>query len=236
MESNSAIASLQQISVVLRGEAEPINRWIHQWQSGRIALYVAVIIAGTGCYGAAMGYWRAPEQALFVAIKFPLIILLTTLGNGLLNGMIAPLLGLDISFRQSLQAILMSFMIVGAILGSFSPVIFFIVWNAPPMTSGANGAYAFIRLTHVFVIAFAGIAANLRLGQLLHRLSGKIEVSRRVLFAWLAVNLLLGSQLSWILRPFIGAPGMAVEFLRHNAFQSNFFENVFDALKQLSAS
>jgi LmbE family N-acetylglucosaminyl deacetylase len=41
-------------------------------------------------------------------------------------------------------------------------------------------------------------------------------VAWRVISAWLAANLFLGSQLSWILRPFIGSPGLPVEFLRHD--------------------
>lgn len=199
-----------------------------------MALYVLVIVVGTGFYGAAMGYWRAPEQALFTAIKFPLIILLTTLGTGLLNGMLAPLLGLSINFRQSLQAVLMSFMISGAILGSFSPVVFFVIWNSPSMSAYASRPYSTIMLLHVALITFAGVAANLRLGQLLQRLSGSVAISRRVLFAWLAVNFLLGSQLSWILRPFIGSPNLPVEFLRKNAFDGNFYEAVFNAIKQIS--
>ena len=34
------------------------------------------------------------------------------------------------------------------------------------------------------------------------------------------------SPLSWILRPFIGAPGLPVEFLRSTAFKGNFYETV----------
>ena len=51
--------------------------------------HVGVIVAGAGAYGAAMGWWRDPSQALFVAVKFPLIILLTAAGNALLNAMLA---------------------------------------------------------------------------------------------------------------------------------------------------
>ena len=236
METISTSVSFRQISVILRGETQPIHDSLQQWNAGRTLLYILVIVAGTGLYGAAMGSWRDPQQALYTAFKFPLIILLTTFGNGLLNGMLAPLLGLDASFRQSLQAMLMSFMIVGAILGSFSPVVFFMVWNAPPMTAKASGIYDFILLMDVVVVALAGMAANLRLAQLLRRLSSSAAVSRRVLFAWLTGNLILGSQLSWILRPFIGAPGMPVEFLRKNALDGNFFEAVFHSLKQLLGS
>ena len=72
--------------------------------------------SGAGLYGAAMGWWRDPQQALYVAVKFPLIILLTTPGNALLNAMLAPLLGLNIPLRQSCSAILMSFTVTAAIL------------------------------------------------------------------------------------------------------------------------
>jgi hypothetical protein len=113
----------------------------------------------------------------------------------------------------------------------------FMVWNAPAMTADAArsaGTYSFIRVTHVAVIAFAGVAANLRLVQLLRELSGSAATARRVLLAWLAGNLFLGSQLTWILRPFIGSPGLPVEFLRATAFQGNFYETVFGALLRLA--
>jgi hypothetical protein len=226
-------AGFQQLTVLLRGEPEPINQWMLQWNARRALLYVAVIFIGAGLYGAAMGCWRDPLQALFTAIKLPGIILLTVLGNGLLNGMLAPLLGLNIGFRQALQAILMSFTISASILGAFSLLIFFLVWNAPPLSAHSAGTYGFIMVTHVAVIAFAGIAGNLRLMQLLYRLSGSAAVSRRILFAWLAVNLFLGSQLSWLLRPFIGSPGLPVEFLRSDMFNGNFYETVFKAIKHL---
>ncbi len=226
-------AGFQQLGVLLRGEPEPINQWILQWNARRTLFYLAVIFGGAGLYGAAMGCWRDPLQALFTAVKLPAIILLTVLGNGLLNGMLAPLLGLNIGFRQALQAILMSFTISSAILGGFSPLIFFLIWNAPPLSAHGTGTYGFIMVTHVGMIAFAGIAGNLRLMQLLHRLSRSAAVSRRVLFAWLAVNLFLGSQLSWLLRPFIGSPGLPVQFLRPDMFNGNFYETVFKTIKHL---
>jgi hypothetical protein len=234
--NTSATVNVRQIPVLLRGEPEAINDWIQRWSARRVLLYVAVIILGAALFGAAVGCWRSNLQALYAAIKFPLIILLTTLGNALLNAMLAPLLGLNLGFRQSLLAILMSFTIAAAILGAFSPVVFFMVWNTPPLTQGAASsasAHSLIQLMEVVVIAFAGVAANLRLLQLLRRLSGSAVISRKILFAWLAGNLFLGSQLSWILRPFIGSPVLPVEFLRNNAFQGSFYETVFRSLRYL---
>jgi hypothetical protein len=224
-----------EIATLLRGESEIISAWSESWNARRFALHIAVIVLGAGFYGAAMGWWRDPQQALYVAIKFPLIILLTTLGNALINGMFAPLLGLNIPFRQSFSAIVMSFTIASAILGAFSPLIAFMVWNAPPMSAQAVSipAYNLIKLTHVAVVTFAGTMGNARLLQLLVRLGGSRAVGFRVLFAWLAGNLFLGSQLSWILRPFIGVPALPVEFLRTGALHGNFYENVFRSLQQI---
>jgi hypothetical protein len=222
-------------ATLLRGEAAAISAWSGQWDARRFALHIGVIILGAGCYGAAMGWWRAPEQALFVAIKFPLIILLTALGNALINGMFAPLLGLNIPFRQSFSAVVMSFAITSAILGAFSPLIAFMTWNTPPMSPAAvtGPAYSLIKLAHVAVIAFAGVVGNARLFQLLAQLGGNKNVARRVLFAWLAGNLFLGSQLCWILRPFIGSPDLRVEFFRATALHGNFYENVFHSILQI---
>ena len=69
--------------------------------------------------------------------------------------------------------------------------------------------------------------------QLLQRHSSNATIARRVLFAWLAGNFFLGSQLSWILRPFIGSPKLSVEFLHATAFDGNFYETVFHLVRQL---
>jgi hypothetical protein len=239
MNAPATTASPAEIGVLLRGEPGPITAWTGQWNTRRFVLNVLVIIAGGGVYGAAMGWWRDPVQAVYTAIKLPLILLLTTVCNALLNAMLAPLLGLNIPFRQSFQGILMSFTIATATLGSFAPLIAFLMWNTPSLASGAvtGTTYSFINLTHVVVIAFAGIVANLRLYQLLLRLGGSHAVAKRVLFAWLAGNFLLGTQLSWILRPFIGSPGLPVEFIRYDAaFKSSFFESVFTQLSNIFRS
>ena len=227
--------SRSEIAVLLRGEVNQVAPWTQTADPRRVLLWVLVTVAGAGAFGAAMGWWRAPEQALYNAVKFPLVILLTSLGTALLNAMLAPLLGVNIGLRQSVLAVLMSFTIAGAILGGFAPLLGFAVWNLPPLEDKANAsqAHAFIMLTIVAAIAFAGIAANLRLLRLLRRLGGGNTQALRVLFAWLASNLLLGSQLSWILRPFIGTPSMPVQFLRDQAFKGSFFESVYYALMRL---
>ena len=235
MNHQPASSAHPDFSTLLRGEAESLQRGLHNGNAGRWGRELAVILVGSGGYGAAMGWWRSPEQALFVAVKFPLIILLTTLGNALLNAMLAPLLGLNLTLRQTLRAVLMSFTISSAIMGAFSPLIAFMVWNAPAMAAQniSGTTYNFILLAHVLVIALAGIAGNVRLFQLLARLGSSRAIARRVLFAWLAGNLFFGSQLTWMLRPFIGSPTLPVEFFRASALQGNFFEAVLRTFLQI---
>ena len=226
------------MSVLLGGNPTALKDWAH-WEKSRVLGYVAVICTGAGLYGAAMGYWRSPVQASYNLIKFPLVILATTLGNALINGMIAPLLGLNLGFRQSVMLVLMSLTIAAAILGSFAPIVFFIVWNTPSLAGQVEvpwATYNFVQLTQVVIIAFAGVVANMRLFRLLRSLSGSDAVARKILLAWLVSNLFLGSQLCWILRPFIGSPVLPVEFLRPTAFQGNFYETVIGAIGRLITS
>ncbi|MEI6861515.1 MAG: hypothetical protein WCL04_04605, partial [Verrucomicrobiota bacterium] len=213
-----------------------IAGWIERGSGASAWQQVAVIVGGAGAFGAAMGWWRAPEQAAYAAVKLPLILLATAAGNGLLNGLLAPLLGLNLRLREALAAVLTSFALAAVILGAFSPLMAFLVWNLPPLEPGeqtTTAAHSIMLLTLVAVIALAGITANVRLLQLLRRLGGSDVAARKILLAWLAVNLLLGSQLSWILRPFIGTPSLSVEFLRTGAFHGNFFESVLQSIHQL---
>ena len=216
-------------AVPLRGEAFELRGWVEKEGWPKIVACCGVILLGTGLYGATMGWWRAPLQGCYVALKFPLIVLMTTFGNALLNGMLAPLLGVNIPFRQSLSAILLSFAIASAILGSLSPLMAFVVWNVPAIGAAGSQSYlvhSFILLLHVATIAFAGIIGNVHLGRMLTAITGSPSAARKLLLAWLAGNLFLGSQVSWILRPFIGSPGLPIEFVRQDALRGNFFETV----------
>src|SRR6185503_4710572 len=126
------------VGTFLRAEPVKIHGWVVRRVTGLSAFCIAAIVIGAGSYGAAIGSWREPLQALYTGIKLPLAILLTTLGNGLLNGMLAPLLGLNANFRQSLLVVLMTFAIACLILGALSPVALFVVWNTPPLTAGTH--------------------------------------------------------------------------------------------------
>lgn len=204
-------------------------------RSWRWTLFCAlVIMAGCGLYGVSVGLWRSPLQSVYTGLKFPLLIFLTCAGNGLLNGLLGQLMGTGLSFRQTAMVILLSFTLAAMILGACAPLAFFVLLSAPALESAQSGTgHSVILLFHVFVIAYAGVVANHRLLQLLEHLSASRRAALSTLFAWLAGNLLLGAQLSWILRPFIGTPGLPVELLRDHPLRGNFFEAVRSAIVNL---
>ncbi len=224
------------VEVFLRADAETFRRWLASRLWNLVWFCVAAIVIGAGAYGAVMGWWRSPLQALYTGIKLPLVILLTTLGNGLLNGMLAPLLGLNAGFRQSFAVVLMTFAVTSIILGALSPVAWFIVWNTPPLTATTtlwSPEYQGLQLALTVFIACAGTIGNLRLVPLLREWSGSRVVAARVLIAWLAVNLFLGSQICWLLRPFIWDPAGPIQFIGRQYFHGSFYETVFEAVRRL---
>jgi hypothetical protein len=212
--------------MLCRGDPEQIVPWLQERSTWPLHCLVALVL-GTGLYGFTVGLWRAPLQGLYTALKLPLLLLSTMAGTGLVNGMLAQLLGSGMSWRQSASAVLMSFTVAALILGALSPVTLFLLYNAPPPESGGfQTAYRLTLLAHVACIAVAGCAANLRLYRVLQTVTAKHRAALHILVSWLATNLLLGSQFSWILRPFVGSPDLPVQFIRPNAFQGSFFESV----------
>jgi hypothetical protein len=234
LQTNESLSTMTSASAIpksfdafLRAGPEGFHQWVMRRQMLLVAFCLASIVIGAGSYGTVMGGWRDFLQALYTGLKLPLVILLTTLGNGLLNGMLAPLLGLNVTFRQSLAAVLVSFAIAAIILGALSPVAWFIVWNTPPLTAGTtwlSPEYGFLQLTLAVFVALAGVIGNVRLLPLLRHWARTPAIARNVLFAWLAGNLFLGSQICWVLRPFIWDSKRPVEFIGPEGLHGSFLK------------
>lgn len=224
------------ILALLRSMSSGIGPWDDSLRNRSLALAIGLVVAGAGSYGAVVGAWRNPLQAVFTGIKLPLVILLTTLGNAFINAMLAPLLGLPVTLRQSFAAVLFTFALAASLLGSLVPVAIFIVWNLPPLSAATQlGSleYSLLQLILVAFIAGCGIAGNLLFLPALEQRSGSRKIARQVLGSWLLVNLFLGSQIAWVLRPFIWDPARPVEFIGQEYLRGSFYETVFEAVRQL---
>ena len=222
--------------MTLRQLIQPDRAWLEKPTARRVLWLALFACAGMACYGFTVGYWRDPVMGFYVAVKMPLLVALTLVCNGLLNGLLALLLGTGLGFRQSLLALLTAFALAGVILGSLAPATFLLAWNAPPPgSSGADHAHDAYLMTHTLLIGFAGIAANIHLHRLLAEKSPTRTAATATLLAWLGGNGFLGAQFSWILRPFFGTPGLKVQFLRdHPLREGNFYETVWRSLQKIT--
>ncbi|MGE5208951.1 MAG: hypothetical protein ACM3KL_06430 [Alphaproteobacteria bacterium] len=225
---------IDRLKALVRGDSDHLSVLLDKPTASRLACYAMVILVGSGLYGFTVGIWRGPLQSLYTGIKFPLLIFFTCAGNAGLNGMLAQVLGSGLSFKQTSMAILMSFAIAAIILAGFAPIALFVWYNAPPLGSTeAILGHSTMLLVHVSLIAFAGVIANRCLLALLRKVTTSRATARTVLCSWLAGNLFLGAQLAWILRPFIGSPKLAVQFLRDDPLRGNFYEAVWRAFRHL---
>lgn len=219
----------------LRGVIQPDDSWLDAPTPRRVLRVALTACAGLALYGFTVGFWRDPLMGGYVAAKLPLLVALTLVCNGLLNGMLGLLLGTGLGFRQSLLALLTAFALAGVILGSLAPVTLLLAWNAPPPDSAhADSAHAAYLVTHTLLIGFAGIAANIHLHRLLTVKSPTPAAATATLLAWIGGNGFLGAQFSWILRPFFGTPQLEVQFLRPHPLRGNFYESVWNSIDRIT--
>ncbi len=201
----------------------------------RLMEVLAAIALGCGAYGFTVGAWRGVELGVYVAIKLPLLMMLTVACNGLLNGIFAQLLGAGLGFRQTMQAILESYAIFAIVLGCLAPLSAGLAWNLADTSPCQHPvrAHAFLLCFHSAVIAYAGLIAHLRMLRALHAVTGNAAIATRTFLAWSLGNLLAGAQIGYVLRPYAVTPGLTVAFLRQHPLEGNFYIALWASLKKL---
>jgi hypothetical protein len=117
--------------------------------------------------------------------------------------------------------------VASLVLVSLAPVCAAFALTWPPPTPGEDLPHNLLLLAHVFFVACAGVYGNTSLLSGMRRLCRPGTPLGRLYGSWLASNVLVGCQLAWILRPFMGSPNYPVAFLREDALQGNFYEFVF---------
>lgn len=204
------------------------------WLTGSL-----VIVVGAGGYGATLGAYRGVEQALYSAIKLPALIFAVLAVTSMASFMLASVLRARLSVVQIGTSILIGLAITSALLGSLAPVSAFAVAHVQPPDPSVVGLpidapavqsdlarAKLVLFGHVIVIAVAGLVGLARVRWVLSRLVDDPAVARRVLWSWLLVMGLVGSELSWLARPFLGKPHLEASFFREEALAGNFLEEV----------
>ena len=182
---------------------------------GRLRWLLASLLLFGVFYGAVMGSYSAlaagrQHQLLYAGVKVPMLLLVTfalCLPSFFVVNTIA---GLRNDFGQALHALFAMQSCVTVVLGSLAPV------TAVFYLSCANYGAAVLFNAAMFTLATIGAMA------MLHRhYKPLIQQSRRhlaMLFVWFFLYAFVGIQMGWVLRPFIGSPGLPVAFFRTDAW------------------
>ena len=214
---------------------------------GRVACAASLVVAGgTLAYGFVFGLWRSPLQGLYAAVKLPALFATVIAASGLLNTMLAQVLGARLALRQVCLLMLLGMAVASAILGALSPVVLFFVLQVPPPDPRALGlptehpdvaasmrVFWLLLLPHVAVIGFAGLVGNIRLYRLLREAVPSRPLALRVMAAWIIVTGFVGCELSWLFSPFLCKPTFPPHFFARTYFEGNFYEHIYHALREL---
>jgi hypothetical protein len=176
------------------------------------ALAVALSLGGAA-HGLALGsYDLRAEQAFYSALKVPLLLGLSTLMCIPSFYALNAVLGLHRDFNAALRGVLCAQAVVAVVLASFAPVVLFF------HASGVS--YRGAILLDGALFCGASLAGQWTLARHYRPL---IAANARHVWprtAWLALYWFVTIQLAWVLRPFVGAPGMAPSFLREHAWSN----------------
>jgi hypothetical protein len=182
---------------------------------------VADIVVFGMAYGAVMGCFGGILQGrilqvAYSAVKVPLLLLATFLIGFLSFFVLNTLLGLRRDLLEAVRAVLAAQAGLAIILASLAPLT--ILWYV----SSADYQAA-VRL-NLMMFAVASFAAQWLLRGYYRDLIRRNRRHRWMLWTWLVIYAFVGIQMAWGLRPFVGAPGMPVQFFREGAWENAYVE------------
>ena len=192
--------------------------------------------AGAAFYGAVLGLWRGGEQVAYAVIKLPLVLIFTATLTLVFNWMSAVLLGLPIRFAQVAVLTYLALAIAAVLLASLVPIVWLFTVSAPVPSLEARTTHNLLYLWHTTVVAAAGLAGTVALWRALRSLARDPRQARRIFCAWLLAFALVGGEVAWALRPFVGSIYYPAAFLRDDALEGNVYEFIWrDILPHLFA-
>jgi hypothetical protein len=183
---------------------------------GIAQVVIAVVVWGL-IYGAVMGTSGgfAGErllQPVYSAIKVPLLLLIT-FSLGLPSFFVLnTLLGVRNDFAEALRALMLTQAALTVILASLAP--FTAMWYLS--FENHNAAVLFNGL----MFAIASLSSHIVLRRLYQPLIARNPRHKLLLRLWLTMYVFVGIQMGWVLRPFVGNPGLPTQFLREDSWSN----------------
>lgn len=192
----------------------------------RLLQLTALMALGGGVYGAILGSWRDPLQCSYAAVKLPLVLVATSALTLPFNWMSATILGLRLTPSHAAGLTFFALAMASMVLCSLGPVALLFTQSAPAPTPDARTAHNLLYLLHTAFVGASGLLGTLVLREALRGRSSDPRVAGRVHLAWVLSFALVGGEVAWVLRPFVGSVFMPVVFLRPDALQGNVYEFV----------
>lgn len=214
------------------------------------ALVVASILLGAA-YGVFMGLYACVRpassnyaQLAATIVKVPALFLLTLVVTYPSLYILSALAGSRLRFLQTLRLVMVATTVNTAVLASLGPVTAFFTLS--------TDSYPFMILLNVAIFGVSGVIGLKFLWKAMDAVFSVPDASasketdgpepvpthsrrpRSIFNVWLLIFAVVGMQMSWILRPFIGNPDLPFELFRQS--ESNFFEAVITVLRKLFAS
>lgn len=216
------------LDYILRAQTALFEQIHSQQQLPRIIAAMSILCALlSGLYGLVMGMYNGPLQALSSAIKLPILFLLTALICIPSLYTFNVLLGQSFKFLQTVALMVMTLGTTTILLVSLAPIAFFFTVTTPDN-------YQFLLLLHVVIFGLCGVYGVRYLYRGCSYIAFRMEqpLNNLLLRIWIVIYAVVGMQLGWRLRPFIGSQGMPFELLR-SEIDGNFYIAVWNSLVNL---
>ncbi|KPQ34951.1 MAG: Protein of unknown function (DUF3262) [Phormidesmis priestleyi Ana] len=177
-------------------------------------------------YGAIIGAYSGFLQTLSSAIKLPALYLLTLLICLPTLYFFDILFGSRLNFKQYITMALTAVAVISVLLFSFAPVILFFLISVKD--------YFFFLLLNVLIMAITGSIGVRLFYKGMRDITSTPDIvspvvsqkSRRYLLqGWVILYGLVGSQLGWTLRPFLGFDGEPFQMFRPE-IEGNFYTQI----------
>jgi hypothetical protein len=220
---------LAYVDGILRHREDYFGRIFDSEEVGKqIGRLLGIIIVLSGFHGLIMGTSSGLLQMLPSGVKVPILYILTLVVCYPVLYVVNVIMGSRLSFMQTLALILLAMALNAILLASCSSIVLFFT------ITGAQ--YHFLKLLHVVIFAFSGMWGMFALWR---GLQAMCETSTlypkqaiRILQIWILIFALVGMQMAWSLRPFVGSPALEFELLRSHQ-QGNFYTSVANSVINL---
>jgi hypothetical protein len=236
---------------LLRGE----HTRTEQLAAGRFELplrtFIPLAIGLGATYGFFMGWyalsahWGEQTQGqgwkqLFAGmVKLPALFLLTLLVTFPSLYVFNALVGTRLTFVAAMRLLIAAIVVNLAVAASLGTILAFFTLSTT--------SYHFMVVLNVILLGISGCVGLGFLLQTLRRLTPedplappvnpeapKNEAANTTFYVWIVIYALVGMQMGWLLRPFIGFPGSKFEWFRDR--EGNFFQGLFDNIQRMLGS